>query len=80
MQHVIDKELLGPKAKALTQGVEACVHCGFCLPTCPTYGELEEEMNSPRGRIFLIKEVLEGAIPIEEVLDPIDNCLGCDAA
>jgi glycolate oxidase iron-sulfur subunit len=79
MQHVIDKESLGPKAKALTQGIEACVHCGFCLPTCPTYDELGDEMNSPRGRIFLIKEVLEGAIPIEEVLDPIDNCLGCDA-
>jgi len=59
--------------------VEACVHCGFCLPTCPTYVELGEEINSPRGRIFLMKEVLEGAIPIEEALDPIDNCLGCNA-
>jgi glycolate oxidase iron-sulfur subunit len=79
MQHLIDKESLGPKAKALTQGIEACVHCGFCLPTCPTYDETGEEINSPRGRIFLMKEVLEGAIPIEEALDPIDNCLGCDA-
>lgn len=79
MQHVIDKESLGPKAKALTQGIEACVHCGFCLPTCPTYEELGEEINSPRGRIFIMKEVLEGNIPLEEALDPIDNCLGCDA-
>ena len=79
MQHFINKESLGPKANALTQGVEACVHCGFCLPTCPTYDELGEEINSPRGRIFLMKEVLEGAIPIVEALDPIDNCLGCDA-
>ncbi|SVC74221.1 uncharacterized protein METZ01_LOCUS327075, partial [marine metagenome] len=79
MQHVINKESLGAKANALTQGVEACVHCGFCLPTCPTYVELGEEINSPRGRIFLMKEVLEGAVPIEEALDPIDNCLGCDA-
>lgn len=79
MQHVINKELLGPKADALTQGVEACVHCGFCLPTCPTYEELGEEINSPRGRIFLMKEVLEGAVFIEDALDPIDNCLGCDA-
>jgi glycolate oxidase iron-sulfur subunit len=79
MQHTINKESLGPKAHALTQGVEACVHCGFCLPTCPTYDEMGEELNSPRGRIFLIKEVLEGSIPIEEALDPIDNCLGCDA-
>ena len=79
MQHVIDKTSLGPKAHALTQGVEACVHCGFCLPTCPTYDELGEEINSPRGRIFIMKEVLEGTVPIEEALDPIDNCLGCDA-
>ncbi len=79
MQHAINKELLGPKAAALTQGVEACVHCGFCLPTCPTYDELGEELNSPRGRIFIIKEVLEGTVPLEDALDPIDNCLGCDA-
>lgn len=79
MQHVIDIASLGPKSKALTQGVEACVHCGFCLPTCPTYDELGEEINSPRGRIFLIKEVLEGSVPMEDALDPIDNCLGCDA-
>lgn len=79
MQHAINKETLGPKSHALTQGVEACVHCGFCLPTCPTYDELGEELNSPRGRIFIMKEVLEGTVPIEEALDPIDNCLGCDA-
>ena len=79
MQHLIDKSSLGPKSKALTQGVEACVNCGFCLPTCPTYDELGEEINSPRGRIFLIKEVLEGNVPMTEALDPIDNCLGCDA-
>ena len=79
MRHTIDKGQLGPKAAALTQAVEACVHCGFCLPTCPTYIELGEELNSPRGRIFIIKEVLEGAVPLEDALDPIDNCLGCDA-
>ena len=79
MQHVIDKQSLGPRAHALTQGVEACVHCGFCLPTCPTYDELGEELNSPRGRIFLMKEVLEGTIPLDGALDAIDNCLGCDA-
>jgi len=79
MQHLINKESLGPKVKALTQGVEACVHCGFCLPTCPTYDTLGAEMDSPRGRIFIMKEVLEGTVPMEEALDPIDNCLGCDA-
>lgn len=79
MQHLIDKSKLGPKTHALTQGIEACVHCGFCLPTCPTYDEMGEETNSPRGRIFLMKEVLEGNVPIQEALDPIDHCLGCDA-
>ncbi len=63
----------------MVRAVEACVHCGFCLPTCPTYKVLEEEMDSPRGRIVLMKEVLEGNIPVEEVFDYIDRCLGCVA-
>ena len=49
----------------IATAVEACVHCGFCLPTCPTYVTLGEEMDSPRGRIFLAKEVLEGALELE---------------
>ena len=40
--------------------VQACVHCGFCLAACPTYGELGQEMDTPRGRIVLMKGVLEG--------------------
>jgi len=59
--------------------VGACVHCGFCLPTCPTYVTLGEEMDSPRGRIFLMKEVLEGTMELEVALPFIDNCLGCQA-
>ena len=47
----------------MLEAIEACVHCGFCLPACPTYESLAEEMDSPRGRIFLMKEVLEGGVP-----------------
>src|SRR5438552_5306112 len=59
--------------------VDACVHCGFCLPTCPTYGPLwQEEMDSPRGRIYLMGGLLEGKIPLTEtVVDHFDRCLGC---
>jgi glycolate oxidase iron-sulfur subunit len=57
--------------------VAECVHCGFCLPTCPTYVLWGEEMDSPRGRIYLMKQVLEGA-PLEgSVTTHLDNCLGC---
>ncbi len=61
----------------MARAVGACVHCGFCLPTCPTYQVLEEEMDSPRGRIFLMKEVLEGALQSDDVAAYIDRCLGC---
>src|SRR3954454_16261185 len=63
----------------MAQAVGACVHCGFCLPTCPTYVTMGEEMDSPRGRIFLMKEVLEGQMELEAALPYIDNCLGCQA-
>ncbi len=59
--------------------VEACVHCGFCLSTCPTYVTLGEEMDSPRGRIFLMKEVLEDKLDLRDALPYLDNCLGCQA-
>ncbi len=57
--------------------VKTCVHCGFCLPACPTYRVLGEEMDSPRGRIYLMKEMLEGRLPLEQGLPYIDKCLGC---
>lgn len=63
----------------MARAVEACVHCGFCLATCPTYRVLGEEMDSPRGRIFLMKEVLEGQMATAEALPYIDRCLGCMA-
>jgi glycolate oxidase iron-sulfur subunit len=55
-----------------------CVHCGFCLPACPTYTSWGDEMDSPRGRIDLMKGVEEGAIALDEtVVAHIDACLGC---
>jgi glycolate oxidase iron-sulfur subunit len=61
--------------------VDACVHCGFCLPTCPTYGPLwQEEMDSPRGRIYLMAGLIDGSIPLSDtVARHFDRCLGCMA-
>ena len=79
MQHQIPVEKLGKEGEVMAHAVEACVHCGFCLPTCPTYVVLQEEMDSPRGRIFLMKEVLEGNLGLEEALPYLDRCLACQA-
>lgn len=79
MQHTIPIDTLGPQGPAMAHAVEACVHCGFCLATCPTYRVLGEEMDSPRGRIFLMKDVLEGGLELEEALPFVDRCLGCQA-
>ncbi len=79
MLHNIPVDQLGPQGEAMAHAVSGCVHCGFCLPTCPTYKILGEEMDSPRGRIVLMKEVLEGHLPLEEALPYIDRCLGCQA-
>jgi glycolate oxidase iron-sulfur subunit len=58
-----------------------CIHCGFCLPTCPTYGPLwQEEMDSPRGRIHLMAGLVDGSIPLSAtVVEHFDRCLGCMA-
>jgi glycolate oxidase iron-sulfur subunit len=66
-----------PHLRAMTRAIETCVHCGFCLPACPTYRVLGEEMDSPRGRIVLMKQVLEGDLALQEALPHIDRCLGC---
>ena len=55
MQHIIPVDQLGPQGPAMANAMEKCVHCGFCLSTCPTYVVLGEEMDSPRGRITLMK-------------------------
>ncbi len=77
MQHRIPVESLPPGGAAMARAVETCVHCGFCLPSCPTYRVLGEEMDSPRGRIVLMKQALEGELRAVDVLPYIDRCLGC---
>ena len=58
--------------------IDKCVHCGFCLPTCPTYVLWGEEMDSPRGRIYLMKAGLEGRAEMtESFVQHFDRCLGC---
>jgi len=58
--------------------IHDCVHCGFCLSACPTYLETGNELDSPRGRIYLMKSALEGRIPLgESLVKHLDLCLGC---
>ncbi len=54
-----------------------CVHCGFCTATCPTYQTLGDELDGPRGRIYLIKQVLEGQQPTRATQEHLDRCLTC---
>ncbi len=79
MHHSIPVESLGVMGELMAHAVEKCVHCGFCLPACPTYLELWEEMDSPRGRIILMKSVLEGSVELDDALPHIDRCLGCQS-
>ncbi len=64
----------GREAEAI---LRKCVHCGFCTATCPTYQLLGDELDGPRGRIYLIKQVLEGAEPTEKTQRHLDRCLTC---
>ena len=62
------------------EGVNQCVHCGLCLPYCPTFAELGTEMDSPRGRIFLIKSLAEGRVALSDsVVEHLSLCLDCRA-
>ncbi|HEU4993295.1 MAG TPA: heterodisulfide reductase-related iron-sulfur binding cluster [Gemmatimonadaceae bacterium] len=63
------------------EGLDKCVHCGFCLQTCPTYVALEDENDSPRGRLLLMRSLLQGALETsdEAVRGHLDRCLGCRA-
>ena len=60
-----------------SQIIESCVHCGFCLATCPTYQILGDELDSPRGRIYLIKSALEQNQFSQKSLSHMDRCLTC---
>ncbi len=77
MLHSIEPEKFGALGAPMAQAVQSCVHCGFCLAACPTYHELGQEMDTPRGRIVLMKQVLEGALPWESAQLHVDRCLGC---
>lgn len=74
---------LSPEFQARADGRAAeailrkCVHCGFCTATCPTYQLLGDELDGPRGRIYLIKQVLEGAEPTRKTQQHLDRCLTC---
>ena len=74
---------LSPEFKGTPDGDEAeailrkCVHCGFCTATCPTYQLLGDELDGPRGRIYLIKQMLEGEAPTEKTQLHLDRCLTC---
>eukprot|EP01037_Dinobryon_pediforme_P043643 gene43643-54818_t len=64
----------GKEAEAI---LRACVHCGFCTATCPTYQLLGDELDGPRGRIYLIKQVLEGKPATAATQSHLDRCLTC---
>jgi glycolate oxidase iron-sulfur subunit len=71
-------QLADPDIAEADKILRACVHCGFCTATCPTYVLLGDELDSPRGRIYLIKEMLEkDQAPTPEVVKHIDRCLSC---
>src|SRR5437764_1689897 len=77
MLHNIRTDTLGPLGEPMAHAVQACVHCGFCLAACPTYRELGQEMDTPRGRILLMKQVLEGTLAFESAQLHVGRCLGC---
>ncbi|MBB5762874.1 heterodisulfide reductase-related iron-sulfur binding cluster [Methylorubrum rhodesianum] len=72
------EQLADPAMAASEKILRTCVHCGFCTATCPTYLLLGDELDSPRGRIYLIKDMLEGGKPASrEVVKHVDRCLSC---
>ena len=73
-----EAQLADPKLAEANKILRSCVHCGFCTATCPTYQILGDELDSPRGRIYLIKEMLESGRPADaRTVKHIDRCLSC---
>lgn len=78
MQTTLAPEFLNhPDGREAEAILRKCVHCGFCTATCPTYQLLGDEQDGPRGRIYLIKQVLEGAPPTRSTQQHLDRCLTC---
>src|SRR6185436_15505349 len=78
--HAEDTPRPGRGAHVIEELTRACVHCGFCLPTCPTYVLWSEEMDSPRGRIQLMEKTAQGTLRLSPtVVEHFDRCLGCMA-
>ncbi|MCU7843197.1 MAG: glycolate oxidase subunit GlcF [Candidatus Thiodiazotropha sp. (ex Monitilora ramsayi)] len=74
---ILDTFLRTPEGQEADAILRACVHCGFCTATCPTYQILGDELDGPRGRIYLIKQVLEGKEPSHRTQQHLDRCLTC---
>ena len=73
-----DEQLMQPGTARANEILRACVHCGFCTATCPTYQVLGDELDSPRGRIYLIKDMIENdRVPDARTVTHIDRCLSC---
>ena len=80
MKTALDPVIKNTPAGAAADAIlRSCVHCGFCLPACPTYQILGDELDSPRGRIYLMKQLLEGAPVTAHTQLHLDRCLGCRA-
>jgi glycolate oxidase iron-sulfur subunit len=76
--HFTEAQLKDPKIKHTNDILRSCIHCGFCTATCPTYQVLGDELDSPRGRIYLIKDMLENQrTPDEKTVKHVDRCLSC---
>ena len=76
--HFTPDQLRDPELSRANEILRACVHCGFCTATCPTYQVLGDELDSPRGRIYLIKEMLETGRPADaKTVKHVDRCLSC---
>ncbi len=76
--HFTEEQLQDPGLKRANEILRSCVHCGFCTATCPTYQVLGDELDSPRGRIYMIKDMLESGRPADEkTVKHVDRCLSC---
>ncbi|HET6788806.1 MAG TPA: 4Fe-4S dicluster domain-containing protein, partial [Aquabacterium sp.] len=66
-----------PEGQQADRVLRSCVHCGFCNATCPTYRVTGDELDGPRGRIYLMKQVFEGQTPTRTTQEHLDRCIGC---